>query len=190
MARRCSASSVRCMLLPARCSCVFPAMEGVRWAFSCGTWLPSRADWLLAVRSIQPEEKERIGQFVFARDAKAAMVGARGCSPGDLGFGVHAGTSTPARGCLGGRFLRVHRPGPCLEAMQAQIDHPFDVPRKAWSGGTPPRPPRSLHANSTPGCMFSYMQIFPILCCRWGGQPGITLRQLSGFHPQLWALWG
>lgn len=51
-----------------------PAMEGVRWAFSCGTWLPSRAEWLLAVRSIQPEEKERIGQFVFARDAKAAMV--------------------------------------------------------------------------------------------------------------------
>lgn len=49
-------------------------MEGVRWAFSCGTWLPSRAEWLLAVRSIQPEEKERIGQFVFARDAKAAMV--------------------------------------------------------------------------------------------------------------------
>lgn len=51
-----------------------PSMEGVRWAFSCGTWLPSRAEWLLAVRSIQPEEKERIGQFVFARDAKAAMV--------------------------------------------------------------------------------------------------------------------
>ncbi|XP_045338600.1 L-aminoadipate-semialdehyde dehydrogenase-phosphopantetheinyl transferase isoform X3 [Leopardus geoffroyi] len=57
-----------------RCSSV-PAMEGVRWAFSCGTWLPSRAEWLLAVRSIQPEEKERIGQFVFARDAKAAMAG-------------------------------------------------------------------------------------------------------------------
>ncbi|KAB1271979.1 L-aminoadipate-semialdehyde dehydrogenase-phosphopantetheinyl transferase [Camelus dromedarius] len=53
---------------------LLPAMEGVRWAFSCGTWLPSRAEWLLAVRSIQPEEKERIGQFVFARDAKAALV--------------------------------------------------------------------------------------------------------------------
>ncbi|KAI5188352.1 L-Aminoadipate-Semialdehyde Dehydrogenase-Phosphopantetheinyl Transferase [Manis pentadactyla] len=50
-------------------------MEGVRWAFSCGTWLPSQAEWLLAVQSIQPEEKERIGQFVFARDAKAAMTG-------------------------------------------------------------------------------------------------------------------
>lgn len=62
------------MVLPAKRFCSVPSMEGVRWAFSCGTWLPSRAEWLLAVRSIQPEEKERIGQFVFARDAKAAMV--------------------------------------------------------------------------------------------------------------------
>lgn len=62
------------MVFPAKRLCLVPSMEGVRWAFSCGTWLPSRADWLLAVRSIQPEEKERIGQFVFARDAKAAMV--------------------------------------------------------------------------------------------------------------------
>ncbi|KFO25648.1 L-aminoadipate-semialdehyde dehydrogenase-phosphopantetheinyl transferase [Fukomys damarensis] len=63
-----------CMVFPAKRFCSVPSMEGVRWAFSCGTWLPSRAEWLLAVRSIQPEEKERIGQFVFARDAKAAMV--------------------------------------------------------------------------------------------------------------------
>lgn len=62
------------MVFPAKRLCVVPSMEGVRWAFSCGTWLPSRAEWLLAVRSIQPEEKERIGQFVFARDAKAALV--------------------------------------------------------------------------------------------------------------------
>lgn len=62
------------MVFPAKRLCLVPSMEGVRWAFSCGTWLPSRAEWLLAVRSIQPEEKERIGQFVFARDAKAALV--------------------------------------------------------------------------------------------------------------------
>lgn len=67
-------SCFQCMVFPAKRVCLVPAMEGVRWAFSCGTWLPSRAEWLLAVRSIQPEEKERIGQFVFARDAKAAMV--------------------------------------------------------------------------------------------------------------------
>ncbi|KAL4697203.1 hypothetical protein H8959_002901 [Pygathrix nigripes] len=66
---------LQCMVFPAKRFCLVPSMEGVRWAFSCGTWLPSRAEWLLAVRSIQPEEKERIGQFVFARDAKAAMAG-------------------------------------------------------------------------------------------------------------------
>lgn len=69
-----SAVQVGLMVFPAKRLCLVPSMEGVRWAFSCGTWLPSRADWLLAVRSIQPEEKERIGQFVFARDAKAALV--------------------------------------------------------------------------------------------------------------------
>ncbi|EGV92874.1 L-aminoadipate-semialdehyde dehydrogenase-phosphopantetheinyl transferase [Cricetulus griseus] len=34
-----------------------------------------RTEWLLALRSIQPEEKERIGQFGFARDVKAALAG-------------------------------------------------------------------------------------------------------------------
>ncbi|XP_077197681.1 L-aminoadipate-semialdehyde dehydrogenase-phosphopantetheinyl transferase isoform X2 [Paroedura picta] len=51
------------------------AMESVRWAFSYASWAPCREDWLLAMRLVQPEEKERIGQFVFARDAKAAMAG-------------------------------------------------------------------------------------------------------------------
>lgn len=49
-------------------------MEGVRWAFRCGSWSPTRAEWLLAARCVQREEKERIGQFVFAKDAKSAMV--------------------------------------------------------------------------------------------------------------------
>ncbi|XP_062983901.1 L-aminoadipate-semialdehyde dehydrogenase-phosphopantetheinyl transferase [Elgaria multicarinata webbii] len=51
------------------------AMEAVRWAFSCSAWVPCREDWLLAMRLVQPEEKERIEQFVFGRDAKAAMSG-------------------------------------------------------------------------------------------------------------------
>ncbi|KAL8191055.1 UNVERIFIED_CONTAM: hypothetical protein K2H54_067054 [Gekko kuhli] len=50
-------------------------MESLRWAFSYASWVPCREDWLLAMRLVQPEEKERIGQFVFARDAKAAMAG-------------------------------------------------------------------------------------------------------------------
>lgn len=49
-------------------------MGSVRWAFRCGSWTPSRSDWLLAARCIQREEKDRIGQFVFAKDAKSAMV--------------------------------------------------------------------------------------------------------------------
>ncbi|XP_069496824.1 L-aminoadipate-semialdehyde dehydrogenase-phosphopantetheinyl transferase isoform X2 [Ambystoma mexicanum] len=50
-------------------------MGSARWAFSCGTWTPGRAQWLLAARCVQPEEKLRIGQFIFTRDAKAAMAG-------------------------------------------------------------------------------------------------------------------
>ncbi|XP_056330444.1 L-aminoadipate-semialdehyde dehydrogenase-phosphopantetheinyl transferase [Danio aesculapii] len=50
-------------------------MEGVRWAFRCGSWVPSRSEWTLAARCVQQEEKQRIGQFVFAKDAKSAMAG-------------------------------------------------------------------------------------------------------------------
>ncbi|KAM3875267.1 L-aminoadipate-semialdehyde dehydrogenase-phosphopantetheinyl transferase [Diretmus argenteus] len=50
-------------------------MGSVRWAFRCGSWTPTRSEWLHAARCIQPEEKERIGQFVFAKDAKSAMAG-------------------------------------------------------------------------------------------------------------------
>lgn len=49
-------------------------MGGVRWAFPCASWRPRREEWLLAARLVQPEEKERIGRLVFARDAKAALV--------------------------------------------------------------------------------------------------------------------
>ncbi|NXI39654.1 ADPPT transferase, partial [Galbula dea] len=50
-------------------------MGSVRWAFPCAAWHPCRREWLLAARLVQPEEKDRIGQFVFARDAKAALAG-------------------------------------------------------------------------------------------------------------------
>ncbi|XP_038549724.1 L-aminoadipate-semialdehyde dehydrogenase-phosphopantetheinyl transferase [Micropterus salmoides] len=50
-------------------------MGSVRWAFRCGSWTPSRSDWLFAARCIQREEKDRIGQFVFVKDAKSAMAG-------------------------------------------------------------------------------------------------------------------
>lgn len=50
-------------------------MGSVRWAFRFGSWTPTRSEWLLASRCVQPEEKERIGQFVFTKDAKSAMAG-------------------------------------------------------------------------------------------------------------------
>uniref|UniRef100_A0A3Q4B9L6 L-aminoadipate-semialdehyde dehydrogenase-phosphopantetheinyl transferase n=1 Tax=Mola mola TaxID=94237 RepID=A0A3Q4B9L6_MOLML len=50
-------------------------MGSIRWAFRCGSWTPSRSEWLFAARCIQREEKDRIGQFVFAKDAKSAMAG-------------------------------------------------------------------------------------------------------------------
>ncbi|NXJ58987.1 ADPPT transferase, partial [Rostratula benghalensis] len=50
-------------------------MGSIRWAFPCAAWRPRREEWLLAARLVQPEEKDRIGQFVFARDAKAALAG-------------------------------------------------------------------------------------------------------------------
>ncbi|XP_076832381.1 L-aminoadipate-semialdehyde dehydrogenase-phosphopantetheinyl transferase [Brachyhypopomus gauderio] len=50
-------------------------MEAARWAFRCGSWAPTCSDWLFAARCVQREEKERIGQFVFAKDARSAMAG-------------------------------------------------------------------------------------------------------------------
>lgn len=47
----------------------------VRWVFDCGNWFPSESDWSKASRSIQLEEKERIGRFVFKRDAKRSIIG-------------------------------------------------------------------------------------------------------------------
>ncbi|XP_010892044.2 L-aminoadipate-semialdehyde dehydrogenase-phosphopantetheinyl transferase [Esox lucius] len=50
-------------------------MGGVRWAFRGGSWTPTRSEWLLASRCVQREERERIGQFMFSKDAKSAMAG-------------------------------------------------------------------------------------------------------------------
>uniref|UniRef100_UPI00398F0D13 L-aminoadipate-semialdehyde dehydrogenase-phosphopantetheinyl transferase isoform X2 n=1 Tax=Pristiophorus japonicus TaxID=55135 RepID=UPI00398F0D13 len=54
---------------------ISPRMDSVRWLFRCGAWQPARSEWLLAARCVQDEEKQRVGRFVFAKDAKAAMGG-------------------------------------------------------------------------------------------------------------------
>lgn len=49
-------------------------MSSIRWAFNTSQWNPTVTDWISAGRCIQPEEKERIGKFVFKKDAKSSMV--------------------------------------------------------------------------------------------------------------------
>ena len=49
-------------------------MAGLRWAFKFSTWNPSQEEWTLAATAVQREEKDRIGRFVFKKDAKSAMV--------------------------------------------------------------------------------------------------------------------
>lgn len=51
------------------------AMASVRLAFNSGAWEPKASDWIAAAQCIQLEEKERIGKFVFKRDAKSSMIG-------------------------------------------------------------------------------------------------------------------
>lgn len=50
-------------------------MSVVRWAFRVSSWHPTEQEWLKAASYIQAEEKERIGKFVFRRDAKSSMIG-------------------------------------------------------------------------------------------------------------------
>uniref|UniRef100_A0A8C9PV14 Uncharacterized protein n=1 Tax=Spermophilus dauricus TaxID=99837 RepID=A0A8C9PV14_SPEDA len=47
------------MVFPAKRFCLVPSMEGVRWAFSCGTWLPSRAEWLAGGGPCDPSSPRR-----------------------------------------------------------------------------------------------------------------------------------
>ncbi|XP_052795486.1 L-aminoadipate-semialdehyde dehydrogenase-phosphopantetheinyl transferase-like [Mya arenaria] len=51
------------------------SMSSVRWVFDSGSWKPMQSEWIRAAQCVQPEEKQRIGKFVFKRDAKASMVG-------------------------------------------------------------------------------------------------------------------
>ena len=46
----------------------------VRLAVKVRPWMPTQKEWTLAAQCVQPEEKERIGRFVFKKDAKSAMV--------------------------------------------------------------------------------------------------------------------
>lgn len=49
--------------------------KSYRWAFDYASWQPTDSEILQAFSCIQHEEKERIGRFVFKRDAKASLIG-------------------------------------------------------------------------------------------------------------------
>lgn len=47
----------------------------VRWAVDFEAWHPTRDQLTKAVSCLQPEEKVRVGKFVFRRDQKASLLG-------------------------------------------------------------------------------------------------------------------
>lgn len=111
------------------------AMGSVRWAFPCAAWRPCREEWLLAARLVQPEEKDRIGQFVFARDAKAALVHAGGGwgTAGGSFPSLRAGGVSPWAG-LKGRVARSppSRPSPLLRRVRVSPAGPCPSAGPWW----------------------------------------------------------
>ncbi|XP_044583246.1 L-aminoadipate-semialdehyde dehydrogenase-phosphopantetheinyl transferase isoform X2 [Cotesia glomerata] len=47
----------------------------IRWSFNWGTWSPSPQQFRHAISLIQPEEKLRLGRFVFRKDVRASLAG-------------------------------------------------------------------------------------------------------------------
>ncbi|XP_019763362.2 L-aminoadipate-semialdehyde dehydrogenase-phosphopantetheinyl transferase [Dendroctonus ponderosae] len=51
------------------------APSSVRWYFNLSKWSPTYQELLLATACIQPEEKLRLGKFVFKKDFKSSLIG-------------------------------------------------------------------------------------------------------------------
>lgn len=49
--------------------------QSVRWAFNWKNWFPSEKEFSRAITCVQPEEKERLGRFVFRKDVRASLAG-------------------------------------------------------------------------------------------------------------------
>lgn len=49
--------------------------QSVRWAFNIKEWNPNANEFSHAISCVQPEEKDRLGRFVFRRDVKASLTG-------------------------------------------------------------------------------------------------------------------
>ncbi|XP_024214004.1 L-aminoadipate-semialdehyde dehydrogenase-phosphopantetheinyl transferase [Halyomorpha halys] len=50
-------------------------IKSVRWVFDCFSWKPIHPELLVLFSAVQAEEKDRIGKFVFMKDAKSSLVG-------------------------------------------------------------------------------------------------------------------
>lgn len=123
-------------------------MGSVRWAFPCAAWRPCREEWLLAARLVQPEEKDRIGQFVFARDAKAALVRLPGVGTAGGGF-PSSGLAVLARGGTQSTAL-AGAPASSLPAAAAGagVAGGSDPPRGRGGGCRGPRRARAAPLSS------------------------------------------
>lgn len=51
------------------------SISKLRWCFRCGSWTPTEKEWTKAAGVLIPEEKERIGRFVYQKDAKSCLSG-------------------------------------------------------------------------------------------------------------------
>lgn len=49
--------------------------KSVRWFMNWSEWNPTKAEFRRAISFVQLEEKERLGKFVFRKDARASLVG-------------------------------------------------------------------------------------------------------------------
>ena len=47
---------------------------GVRLAFHCNKWKVLKEEWILAAQCIQAEDRQRIGRYIYQRDARTNMV--------------------------------------------------------------------------------------------------------------------
>ncbi|KAL3284196.1 hypothetical protein HHI36_018360 [Cryptolaemus montrouzieri] len=51
------------------------AEKNIRWAFNISKWNPSRDEIVRCTTYVQPEEKERLGRFIFKNDFKSSLIG-------------------------------------------------------------------------------------------------------------------
>ncbi|PHT96387.1 hypothetical protein BC332_34687 [Capsicum chinense] len=51
------------------------SLKSARWAFDCKLWNPSEDEWRKTASFLQEDEKQKVKQFYFQRDAKSCLIG-------------------------------------------------------------------------------------------------------------------